>query len=437
MLIPGGILILARAVQGIGGSMILPTTLSLLNTTFTGRERTIAFAIWGSTIGGMAAVGPVVGGWLTTYHTWNWAFLINVPLVVLIGAAVVWAVAESRDTSAERLTDWVGGLLSIAGFGALVFALIEGRVYGWWLAAPTANVSLGSWSVIPFALLGALGILSVFVWWEHRRAQHGLSVIVDLSLFQITSFRNGNITAMVVSMGEFGIILSLPLWFQYALGLDAFDAGLALIPLAVGSFLASGAISALSKKLTPIVMVRTGLVLEIAGLTALALLLRPDSSLWLTTTTLFIYGVGVGFATSQLTATILVDVPRDRSGQGSSTQSTARQVGSALGIAVLGSVLFTTLTTGTESRLSEFLASNPDAQELVDSMTRSSGALIPQLSGNPATAPIADAAREALTQGVQFAGITAALALLIGLATSFRLGPTLQVTPEAGPTRVS
>lgn len=238
-------------------------------------------------------------------------------------------------------------------------------------------------------------------------------------------------------MGEFGIILSLPLWFQYALGLDAFDAGLALIPLAVGSFLASGAISALSKKLTPIVMVRTGLVLEIAGLTALALLLRPDSSLWLTTTTLFIYGVGVGFATSQLTATILVDVPRDRSGQGSSTQSTARQVGSALGIAVLGSVLFTTLTTGTESRLSEFLASNPDAQELVDSMTRSSGALIPQLSGNPATAPIADAAREALTQGVQFAGITAALALLIGLATSFRLGPTLQVTPEAGPTRVS
>ncbi|WP_084617932.1 DHA2 family efflux MFS transporter permease subunit [Jonesia quinghaiensis] len=418
----GGMLILARAVQGVGGSMILPTTLSLLNTTFTGRERTIAFAIWGSTIGGMAAVGPVVGGWLTTYHTWNWAFLINVPLVVIIAGAVLWAVAESKDTSAEKLTDWFGALLSIVGFGALVFALIEGRVYGWWAAEATAAVSIGSLSIIPLALVAALGVLAFFVWWEHRRVTRGLSAIVDLSLFRIVSFRNGNITAMVVSMGEFGLILSLPLWFQYALGLEAFDAGLALIPLAVGSFFASGAISALSKKVTPVIMVRVGLVLEIAGLVALALLLRPDSSLWLTTATLFVYGLGVGFATSQLTSTILVDVPIARSGQGSSTQSTARQVGSALGIAVLGSVLFTTLKAGTESRLTEYLAQNPGAQTLVDAVTSSSGALIPQLAADPATAPIADAAREALTQGVQFAGLTAAAALLVGLVTSFRLG---------------
>ena len=127
----GGVLILARLVQGVGGAMVLPSTLSLINATFRGRERGIAFAVWGSTIGGMAALGPLLGGWLTTDFSWRWAFGINVPLGIIIIVGVLFTVAESRDDGVQRI-DVVGAILSVITCAALVFALIEGRSYGWW-----------------------------------------------------------------------------------------------------------------------------------------------------------------------------------------------------------------------------------------------------------------------------------------------------------------
>ena len=127
----GDLLIAARLVQGVGGAMMLPSTLSLLNATFRGRERGIAFAVWGSTIGGMAAVGPLLGGWLTTDFSWRWAFGINVPLGILIFVGVLLTVAESREDTAGRV-DVVGAVLSVLLFGTLVFGLIEGRTLGWW-----------------------------------------------------------------------------------------------------------------------------------------------------------------------------------------------------------------------------------------------------------------------------------------------------------------
>lgn len=426
----GTFLVAARAVQGIGGSMIMPTTLSLLNATFHGKERTIAFAVWGSTIGGMAAIGPVVGGWLATVASWHWAFLINLPFGLLIILGVSLFIAESKEASTQRLTDWFGGLLSIAGFGSLVFALIEGRTYGWWRAEPGASANFGNFSIIPIVFAAAVAILISFVLWERRRMRAGLSTILDVSLFGISSFANGNVTALVVSMGEFGLILSLPLWFQNVAGLDTFHAGLALVPLAVGSFVASGAVQGLAKIMTPIQMVRMGLVLEILGIAALATLIRVDSSLWMTSTTLFIYGMGVGFATAQLTSIILVDVPVERSGQGSSTQSTSRQVGSALGIAILGTALFTSLKSGTQSRVADLVAANPELQKLVDAVTHSSGGLIPQFAADERTAPIAQAASEALTHGVQIAGWIGASVLVFGLLTSMRIGKS-PVSSEA------
>ena len=140
----GTTLIAARLLQGVGGAMILPATLSTVNALFTGRERGIAFAIWGSTIGGMAAVGPVVGGWLTTSFTWRWAFLINIPivLIVLVGA-LLW-VPETKDAHAERGVDIAGVVLSIAGLGGIVFGLIEGQRYGW--GTSTAPLTIGGFS---------------------------------------------------------------------------------------------------------------------------------------------------------------------------------------------------------------------------------------------------------------------------------------------------
>ncbi|MBP3042686.1 DHA2 family efflux MFS transporter permease subunit [Arthrobacter jiangjiafuii] len=427
----GGLLIAGRALQGLGGSMILPTTLALLNANFQGRERGIAFAIWGSTIGGMAAVGPLLGGWLTENASWRWAFGINVPIGVLIAAGLLLFVAESSEprTGPRQGVDIAGALLSILGFGALVFGLIEGRSYGWWNATDDALFSVGSLSPVPLAFALAVLALTGFVLLERKRTDAGKGVILDLSLFRIPSFANGNVTALIVSFGEFGLILSLPLWFQNVLGYSAFQAGLALVPLAAGSFLASGAVAGLSRRFSPILVVRLGLCLEILAIAALALLIRPDSTAWLTSPILLVYGMGVGLATAQLTSVVLAEVPVARSGQASATQSTARQTGSALGIAVLGTAFFTTLKEGTASRLSDDVAANPLLGPLVDSVNASSGGSIAALGADPQTAYIADAARAAMTDGASLAAWIAAGALLIGLLTSLRIRPVSGAKP--------
>lgn len=421
----GGILILGRAVQGLGGSMILPTTLALLNANFQGRDRGIAFAVWGSTIGGMAAVGPLLGGWLTENASWRWAFGINIPVGVLVVAGLLLFVAESSEavTGAAQRLDLGGAALSILGFGALVFGLIEGRSYGWWDAADDAPFTAGTLSPVPLAFgLAAVALVS-FVLLERSRTAAGKGVILDLSLFRIPSFANGNVTALIVSFGEFGLILSLPLWFQNVLGYTAFEAGLALLPLAIGSFLASGGVASLARKYSPVVVVRMGLALEILSISALALLIRPDSTAWLTSPILLFYGIGVGLATAQLTSVILAEVPLAKSGQGSATQSTARQTGSALGIAVLGTAFFTTLRTGTENAVADAVAGTPQLSGAVDSVNATSGGSITALAADPQTAFIADAARDAMTSGASLAGWIAAVALLIGFLTSLRIKP--------------
>mgnify|MGYP000458628863 FL=1 len=139
-------MILARIVQGIGGAMVLPTTLSLVNANFQGKERGIAFAIWGSTIGGMVAIGPVLGGWLATDFSWRWAFNVNAPLglIVVIGL-LIWVNESKQEQRAGKL-DLVGAAISFVMFMTIVFGLIEGRVYGWWNASDKNVFSIGDFT---------------------------------------------------------------------------------------------------------------------------------------------------------------------------------------------------------------------------------------------------------------------------------------------------
>ncbi|MGB8380129.1 MAG: MFS transporter [Dermatophilaceae bacterium] len=225
----------------------------------------------------------------------------------------------------------------------------------------------------------------------------------------------------MVSLGEFGILFALPLWLQNVLGYTAFETGLVLLGLAVGSFLASGLGAAIGRSRSPLFLVRLGIVLELLGVAGLALFLRPDSSWVVVVPLLFVYGVGVGFATAQLTGVVLADVPVERSGQGSGTQSTARQVGSALGIAILGTVLFLTLTARFDDALSAMSIPQPQRTQLVDAVVSSAGAAIPGLAAQPATAQVAQAAGQAFTEATRCAAGVAAGFLLLGLAASTSL----------------
>lgn len=430
-------MILARIIQGFGGAMVLPTTLSIVNATFQGKERGIAFAVWGSTIGGMVAVGPVLGGWLATDFTWRWAFLINVPLGILILIGLLAFVSESRAPGTKQGIDWMGAVLSVLFFGPLVFGLIEGRVYGWWQANPDAAFQVGSFtwpttgiSIIPVSLAVAAIAGAIFVWWELSRQKANKGVLLDLKLFGIPSFRNGSVAALIISMGEFGLIFAIPLWLQNVIGMTPIGAGLVLLFLAGGAFVASGVGGALSGKLPPARAIQLGVALEIVGIAGFGVFASTESGWGPIAPFLFLYGVGVGLATAQLTGVIMVDVPPEKTGQGSGSQSTVRQIGSALGIAVIGTMLFTGTSSSLENRLDDLGVSPTASGAVVEAVVDSSGGAIPQvaqLATSQGAAPalaqeIQTASGEAFTDGARTAAYFAAGFLLLGFLSSFRLG---------------
>jgi EmrB/QacA subfamily drug resistance transporter len=437
-------LILARIVQGIGGSMVLPTTLSLVNANFQGRERGIAFAVWGSTIGGMVAIGPVLGGWLATdfgIDGWRLAFNINFPLGLIIVIGALLSVQESKVKDLHNSIDVVGALISVVMFVTLVFGLIEGRAYGWWMAKESNPFVLGDFkwptdgiSVIPVSLAISAVFIFLFVLWEKARAKREKSVLLDLDLFRIASFRNGSIAALIISMGEFGVIFALPLWLQNVQGLSPVSSGMVILWLAGGAFVASGAAGATSGKIAPATAVRFGVLLELVGVVASAFAIGADSGWGWVAPGLFIYGVGVGFATAQLTGVIMIDVPQSKAGQGSGSQSTVRQIGSALGIAVIGTTLFTATQASLDARLADIGASAATNDLVSNGVVDSAGGIIPSLNTLLTTphAPFAvtknvaqqitDASGAAFSDGAKWAALTAAVFLLVGLASTFRLG---------------
>ena len=411
----GEALILARILQGVGAAMILPTTLSTMNALFTGAARPIAFAVYGSTIGGMAAVGPLVGGWLATDFSWRWAFWLNIPFGLLVLVGILKALPETRDPATERHLDLVGALAAAVAMAGLVFALIEGATYGWW------RQPSGAISPVPVVLAVALLSLVAFFVREARGRSQGHPTLIDLDLLRLPTLRYGNIAAAIVAFGEFGLMFALPLLLQGTLGYSALGAGWLLVSLAIGAFLASGVTPQATRALGQRAVVRIGLALEAIGIAALAATISLTIPGWLIALALFTYGVGVGMATAQLSSIIMSDVPPAQGGQASGMQSTIRQLGSALGVAVLGTLLVTSLGSGTEARLESTGMPSAVRTQVVEIVRGSAGAAIPGLAADPRTAPVAQAAREAMIDASRTTAWFAAAALLVGLLATLAI----------------
>lgn len=424
----------ARVVQGIGGALILPSTLSTVNATFHGRDRAIAFAVWGSVISGMAAVGPLLGGWLTTDHAWQWIFYINLPIGAVLLAGIALFVPETRATGLAPGQDFVGFVLSAAGLALIVFALVEGSTYGWWRSIATLTVFGLSWSSgaalspIPVTLaVGAVALIT-FVVWERYRARIGRSALLNVALFRLRSFSWGNIAVMVVSLGEFGLLFALPLYLQNALGMTALAAGVVLVFLALGAFVAGGLAAQLAQRTTPAAVASLGLALEVIGLVLLALVVHGSTGRWLIALILVLYGAGMGLASAQLTSVVLVEVPAAESGQGSATQSTMRQVGSALGAAVLGTVLGAATAAYASGALSSVAGLSGElATKLESALGTSAGTVIEQVRlgmvnlGGADRGEVISSLATAFADGTRITLLAGALVLATGFLAALRL----------------
>ena len=418
-------LIAARALQGVGGAMILPSSLSVLNAVFVGKARAVAFAVWGGTIGGMAALGPLVGGWLTTYASWHWAFLINVPIGILVLVGVLMTVPETKAVGGPKGFDPLGTSLIIIALLGIVFALIEGQRYGWF--TPQAEFSAAGWTwpsttvsiVFVSALLGVLA-LALFALVEIRRAAQGRVVVVDLRLFRIRTFGAGNVVALVVSLGEFGLLFGLPLFLQAVRGYDALETGVILLALAAGSFVASGLGAPLSQRFGPVRVLQTGMLLEAVGILALGFTLSTQVTGWQMAPWLFLYGMGVGFATAQLTGVILSEVPVAESGQASAVQSTSRQVGAAIGTAIIGTTLVLGLGT-VQGQLEDRGVPAAEAAQVSELVQTTAGQAIPALASQPNSDVLVEGASEGFAEAITWVAWVAGAFVFLGLLTSLVL----------------
>ncbi|WP_328584022.1 MFS transporter [Streptomyces sp. NBC_00370] len=321
-----GELIALRGLQGVGAAAMFATTLSILGAAYQGRDRSFALGIWGAVSGAAAALGPVLGGVLTEGLDWRWIFFINLPVSVLAIWLTLRAVHEGRGEQGRRI-DWAGTGCFALFAGALTFAVVRAGTEGW-TSAQTG-----------VALAVAVVALVAFVVVERRAAQP----LLDLSLFRGASFVAVMVAALAFNAAAFGVLPYTEIWLQTLLGMSPVEAGLALLPLAVLSFVVAALTGRLLHGVQPRLLLGGGLLL--VGIGALAQSVLDAGSGWAALSPgLAVAGAGVGLVSPSLAGAALSSVPQRDAGMAGGAVNTFRQLGFALGVAVFGTLVTSRMT---------------------------------------------------------------------------------------------
>jgi EmrB/QacA subfamily drug resistance transporter len=394
---------LARAFQGVGGAVMFATALALLAHAFRGPERGVAFGVFGAVTGIAVAVGPVLGGVITSGLSWRWIFLVNIPLGVAAIAVTLLRIEESRDPAARR-PDWIGFVTFSGALAALVFGLIRGNAEGW-----------GS-PLIVACLAGAAILLGVFIVAEHVQR----SPMLDLSLLRKPTFVGGLAAAFAISASLFSMLTFLVLYLQNVLGYSAAQTGVRFLALTGAIFLTAGIAGRLTTQVPTRFLIGPGFALVGTGL----LLMRgldPTSDWTHLLPGLIVAGVGAGLVNVPLASTAVGVVEPARAGMASGINSTFRQVGIATGIAALGALFVAHVRDGVESAL----VGSPlggAAHGIAEQVSSGQASQAIAAAPAPLRGTVAEAARAGFVGGVNdlllvgaliaFAAAVAALALI-------------------------
>lgn len=310
----------ARVVQGVGGAAMFATTAAILNVTYSGRDRGVAFGVWGAVNGAAAAAGPIVGGLLTEHLDWRWIFLVNLPVCVAAAWFAVRGLAESSAPGSR--VDVVGTATFTLAAGAVVYGLIRATDAGW----------TDPWTLAAFAAGTVATVAFVVV---QRLSRHPM---LDLSLFRSASFRALTLAALLAQAAAFAYLPFTTVWLQQVLGHGPVGAGLlGALPMSAAALVVGALAGGPLQRVSPRITVGVGL-LFVGGGAALQARLDPHSGGSVLLPGLVLAGVGVGAVLPTLASAVLAAVPRERSGMASGALNTFRQLGFALGVAVFGAV---------------------------------------------------------------------------------------------------
>ena len=388
---------LARGLQGVGGAAMFATSLALIGQEFHGRDRATAFGVWGATVGGAVAIGPLVGGVITEHLGWEWIFFVNIPIGLVAMALTERKIANVVSPDPEPI-DLPGVVTFSLALFLLIFGLIRGNPEGW--GSPLILACLG----------GAAALLAAFVAFESR-SRHPM---LDLHLFRKRAFNGVSAVAFALSAGMFAMFLYLTIYMQGVLDYSPLEAGLRFLPLTVLSFIAAPIAGSLSHRIPIRVLLGLGLTLVGTGLLLMSGL-GADSEWTALLVGFLLAGTGIGITNPGIGQAAIAVVPVEKSGMGSGINTTFRQVGIATGVAALGAIFQSRV----DSKLTQLLPNAPDGLgELVASGgSRAAAAVAPPGQH----AELVRASNEAFVSGLNEILLIAAALSFIGAALGFAL----------------
>jgi MFS transporter, DHA2 family, integral membrane protein len=397
-----GVLIVARAIMGIGAAFVMPSTLSILTNVFPSRERARAIALWAGISGAGAAIGPLASGLLLEHFWWGSVFLVNLPIIaVALGAGWV-LVPRSKDPTGSPL-DPVGAVMSIVGLCALVYAIIEGPRHGW--------LSAESFLWFGFASV----VLVAFVFWELRN-RHPM---LDMHLFQNPRFAVSSAGITLVFFAMFGIFFMISQYLQGVLGYSPLGAAVRLLPISAVMMLVAPQTPKLVARFGADNIGAAGLSCVAVGLVGIALF-GTDTAYPQLVITICVLAAGMALTMTPMTTQLMAAVPRNRAGMGSATNDTTRELGGALGVAVLGSVLASQFTSGVSDMVAGLPAPAREAAEGSIGGALGVAADLPKALGDQLVA----VARQAFVDGQTIAAIVGAVIVAIAAVAVKRYLPS-------------
>jgi len=398
-----GVLIGMRAMMGLAGAAMMPSTLSILTATFREpKERAQAIAMWAAVFALGAGIGPLVGGYLLEHFAWEAVFYINLPIVAIGLIGGYFFIQDSRDEHPRKI-DIVGSLLSIAGLFALVYGIIEAGQTSW-----TADRVL-------YSFAAAAVLLTAFAISEWRSAEP----MLPLRFFKNMSFTGANMALTMISFAMFGIMFFMSQFFQTVQGYTALEAGVRLLPMAGVSFVAAVMSAKVARRVGTKVAVGTGILIAGGGLFYLYRIADVDTSYGMIVMGMCIISLGMGLTMSPATNSIMGSLPVDKAGIGSAMNDTTRLLGGALGVAVLGTIMNNLYIAKIDDALGGVLSSSPQLLEAARSSIQGAHIAAQQIQAvNPTLAGmIVDSANQAfmsgMVRGIVIAGIIMVAASLV------------------------
>jgi len=349
--------------EGIAAAMMFPSTTTFITNSYSGKDRAMGFALWGAVGAAGAAIGPILGGALTTYATWRWGFGIEA-IICLIILGIAFYLNETKPIMKWKELDVVGGVMSFISMTLIVLAFLKAQTYGFFkpripFVVNGVEITPLGISIVFWILLTGIILFVVFIWWQYRRLAHDKKPLLDPTIFRNWGFNTGIMEGVVQNVALAGMLFIFPLYLGSVHGFPAIDIGIFLMPMSIGVLMFSLGGTKLADYIRPIWLLAGGLAIMIIGNIMIKNALEGIDDPWEMSPGTFVFGLGTGLILSQIANGTMGIVRPDQVPDASGMLNTTRQLGTSLGTAIIGGVLMLTAFTG----MVDGLADTPEFED--------------------------------------------------------------------------